>query len=311
MKKLFVVGFVFFFSFLVFAEEGFSLAVEPCISYNNNTITYKIYDPSGPINSQLDWESQYLIKAGVGALAVFNKVTLDGLLLFDIPSKTGVMFDSDWYTVGLKTNLSKSELFAGFGCDFKLEFKYDFSLPADFFVSPVVSLQNYYSTFNAKNTIGWCGDTAHTQLDQDYAWDSEYSKKVKKYGIDYYYENVIFLSGVQLQKRWGDFSLKIKALVSLYDYVLSVDHHLNKKEGTYYQLIQKSILNVQEYSVSGAWSINEKHSFNLSFSYSFCPERPADFYLGYYKTDNIIADETAGLEFSRMSVNVGWQIKIK
>ena len=311
MKKLFVVIFVFFFPFLVFGREDFSLAVEPRLSYNNNTITYKIYDPLGAKNSQLDWESQYLIKAGVGVSAVFNKITLDGLLLFDLPFRTGVMYDSDWRTVGLKTNLSEHELFAGFGCDFKLEFKYDFSLPADFFVSPVVSLQNYYSSFNAKNTIGRCGDTAHTHLEQNYAWNSEHSKKVKKYGIDYYCENVIFFGGLQLQKDLDNFSFKLKALVSLYNYVFSVDHHLNKEDGTYYQLIQKSILSVQEYSVLCSYAINEKNSFNLGFSYSFCPERPADFYYGYFITDNIIADETAGLEFTRMSVNAGWQIKIK
>ena len=106
MRKLFVVIFVFFFSFLVFGGENFSLSVAPRLSYNNNTITYKIYDPSGPKNSQLNWESQYLIKAGVGASAVFNKITLDGLLLFDFHFRTGVMYDSDWRTVELKTNLS-------------------------------------------------------------------------------------------------------------------------------------------------------------------------------------------------------------
>ncbi len=282
-------------------------------AYANEKRVYSVFDETGKENSRLEWEADYLFKLGITAGFRLGQFELFADALFPLPLECGKMYDSDWRTAGIKTNLSKSDLFIDFGCDASLGLKYNLELGSDnksIIISPVIAISNSYLSLQAKNTIGWCGDTAHTHLDRDYSWDSEYEKKVKKYGIDLTNNITSVLFGVEASKGFGNIFVNAGILTSPYTYIICIDHHLNKEEGHYYQLIQKAYFKVWDFYAGAGYSINQNNAILFSTDFSFCPETAGDFYYGYYKIENIIADETSSFSFTKFSIHLSWQLSI-
>lgn len=286
-----------------------SLYLEPFVSYNREHITYDIYSPYGSINSRLEWNADYLFKTGTTFNLEAGPFVFNSSVAFNLPFKCGVMYDSDWYTIGLKTNRSTSDIIPGFGIDCNLDFGYKFDLPRDFSVTPVLSIQESYRTLHAENTIGLCGDMGHTALDHNIAWDDPRSKKVKKYGIDFYHNTTGVYLGADVAWAFSSVQLDLAALFSPFTYIFSVDHHLGKQGGHYYQMIQKAL--AFDFRFSALYNFSSKSALKLAASYNFCPDTPGDFYFGWFATDHIIADETCSLSFSKLNILLSWQIKIK
>ena len=295
------------------ASQKIDFSVGTKTSYNNEKRSYCVIDETGKLNSMLEWQSDYLFKFGVDGNLKIGMLEIFSSLVFPLPLNCGKMYDSDWRTAGIKTNFSKSDLFTDFGCDALFGFKYNFKAVLNnfkFFISPVIAVSNSYISLKAKNTIGWCGDTAHTHLEKNYPWNSEYSKKVKKYGIDFKNNITSVFCGVEVSKQFNSFWANIGVLSSPYTYIISVDHHLNKEEGYFYQLIQKSYFLFWDFYATTGYSINKKNMLLLFIDYSFCPEINGDFYYGWFKTENIIADETSSFSYKSFSLCFSWKINI-
>ena len=305
MKKFFIA--LLFLKCSVLFCHDFSFLVTPFFSYNNNTLTYSIYD--GPkLNSRLDWETPYLLNAGLQTDFHYNNLILNISNAAAIPLKSGNMFDSDWYTEGIKSSLSKSDLYTDFCYDLKIEFEYRFKLPKDFSILPTISFNYSYSSFNAKNTIGWCGDTGHTNLNQDYPWDSEYAVTVKKEGIDLVNNLYIFFFGIQIEKQFNNFKFDFATAISPYIYISSIDHHLNNLGGRYYLLLQEAFFSSYSFDLSCSYKINSKNTIFLKPSYCFCPEIKGVFYSGKTKSEDALIDQPCSFNFSKFSIKLGWTL---
>lgn len=290
--------------------------------YCNQKLEYSIIDNDlHKVNSKLEWESDYLFKLGLGGDLQFKNIDFFCVASFPLPLECGKMYDSDWRTVGIKTNLSKSDLFINSGIDATLGIKYNFEISCSgdlatsnndfhFYISPVVNITNSFIKLEAKNTIGWCGDRGHTHLDRDYSWDSEYAKKVKKYGIDLTNNITSVFCGVEASAVYNALQAKAGFLISPYTYILSIDHHLNKEEGNFYQLAQTAYFKTLEFYASTGYSINQKNQLVLSADYTFCPTINGDFYYGWFQIENILADETSSFAFSKLSLCLSWQLNI-
>lgn len=302
---------IFSFCFLSFSffAHAFSFSIAPKLSYNTELRTDCIYDGSN-LNSKLEWNSFYQFKAGFQTDFSFGKLDISNTTLFNLPLKNGLQYDSDWRTQGIKTNYSTGDLYSGLGFDFNLEIKYFFQFPYDFEICPVFSVTNSYVSLRAKNIYCWCGDIAHTGLSENYPWNSEYARRVKKYGIDLYNNITSVFIGAEFKKSFSSFFIDFKACFSPYTFIFSIDHHLNKEEGHYYQMIQEAIFKVCDFSLSGGFYLNKKSTLNICTNFSFCPEVYGDLYYGYFKIDNIIADETCSFLFSKFSVSLGWTFSI-
>ena len=303
MKKFFFALFFLNCSFLFCHVFSFSLA--PFFSYNNNTLTYSIYDGT-KLNSQLDWKSPYMLSTGLQTNFQYNNLILNISNAAAIPMKSGNMFDSDWYTPGIKTNLSKSDLYTDFCYDLKIELKYRFEIPKDFSILPTFSFSYSYSSLNAKNTIGWCGDTGHTNLNQDYPWDSEYAVTVKKEGIDLINNIYQFYCGIQIEKDLNNFQLAFATSISPYIYISSIDHHLNNLGGRYYLLLQEAFFPSFYFDLFCNYKLNSKNSIFLKPSFCFCPEIKGTFYFGKTKSEEALVDQPCTFNFSKFSITLGW-----
>lgn len=293
------------------SNQKSNFSVEIQTSYNNEKRNYCVIDESGKLNSMLEWQSDYLFKLGVvgnlkiGMLEIFSSVA------FPLPLNCGKMYDSDWRTTGIKTNFSESDLFTDFGFDAVFGFKYNLKACVknfNLFISPVIAVSNSFISLKAKNTIGWCGDTNHTHLEKNYPWNSEYAKKVKKYGIDFKNNITSVFLGIEIEKQFGRFYTGTGVLTSPYTYILSVDHHLNKEDGNYYQLVQKSFFSVWDFYICAKYFLSSKSLISFTADYSFCPPVIGDFYFGYFKIENIIADETSRFDFSKLSFSISLEI---
>ncbi len=306
MKKSLLILFLLLNSFSVFGTE-FLFSVEPQISYNNEQLSYSIYDGT-KLNSELDWNSSFLFKSGSAFQFEFNKIILRTLFLFNLPLKNGKMYDSDYYTDGVKTNLSIGDLYTDFGFDSNLQIQYKFSLPNNFFVSPLISLNYSYIQLQCKNNIGFCGDTSHTDLLDDVPWDSENAKRVNKYGIDLNTNITSICLGTQIKKIIHDFHVGLTTYFAPFTYISSLDHHNNAEGGRYYLLIQQGFFSEFAVSLGVGYFINNHNSINLSLNSSFCPGINGIFYFGQEKDDDMIADQTCKFEFYKFAINFLWKI---
>ena len=291
-----------------FTANSLSFSVFPIVSYSNQSFVDKVYD-GDYLNSMLEWNSSYLFKAGAGAKLDIWNFDLSSSIKFNIPAECGFMYDSDWYTEGIKTNYATENIRTRLSYDFELNLKYQFDLPYDFEVLPVISFKNNYVQFRPTDTYiyGWCGDTSHTGLSEDVSWDSEYAKLVKKYGINLNTNIVSFYFGAQIQKQFEHFYLGLSAQISPYTYILSVDHHLGKTGGRYYQMEQTAIFSAWDFDFSGGYFINDHNSLNLNLTANFCPETRGKLYSGYDKIGKTLADEESGFSFSRFLIDFYWQ----
>lgn len=305
MKKIFFL-LLFIITIPIFALD-FSFSVEPNFSFNNDSLTYKIYDGTR-VNSQLDWNASYLFKAGIGLNFEIENLIVSNANLFSLPLKCGIMYDSDWYTEGIKTNLSVHDLQTDFCYDFSLDLKYRFSVPQNFYFYQVLSLKNFYSQFRAKEGTGWCGDMAHTGLDEDHPWNSEFNVCVEKNGINL--DNTIsaFFLGLEIQKDFDRFFFDVAFLTAPFVYISSLDHHLNAEGGRYYLLIQNAFFSCYEVDIKSGIHLNKKNVLKFSTDLSFSPELKGVLYFGKKRSNEELADETASFSLKKSSVSVIWNI---
>ena len=307
MKKFFFLLLFLNCSFLF--GENLSLRISPFFSYNYETLTYSIYDGS-KLNSQLDWTSPYLFKTGINFSLSFNNFILDLSNAAAIPAKCGTMYDSDWYTENIKTNLSKHNLHAGFCYDFDVNLKYRVELKNRFSILPQISFNYSYSSYYAQKGIGWCGDTGHTQLTRDYPWDSEYAVKTNKFGIDFFNNTFIFFVGTGLEKSLGNFQFRFDAQISPYIYVSSIDHHLDSGDGRYFLLLQNAWFSCFNFDLYCTYNINQKNRILIIPKYCYCKEIMGVFYSGKEKVRSKRSDQPCSFNFSKFALCLAWEINI-
>ncbi len=319
MKK-----FIFCLSFLIvssFASKIFcqekselqklSFNASITTAYNSEKYEYSLIDVTGKENSRLEWEADYLFKLGLNGTLKYGGLEFFVSALFPLPLDCGKMYDSDWRTEGIKTNLSIHDLALKFGCDATLGIKYNFELGRGnkaISVSPIVAISNSYISLAGQKGIGWVGDIAHTGLARDYSWDSEYAVKVKKFGIDFTSNSTSALLGVEISKSFGGLYASAGLVSSPYTFILSVDHHLNKEEGNYYQLAQQAFFRVWDFYAATGYFVNSKNILIFTTDFSLCPTTPGNFYVGYYKIENTLVEETSRFSFSKISFCLSWQI---
>lgn len=286
--------------------HSFSFSVSPVITYSKESITDKIYD-GDYLHSMLEWESFYIFKAGAAAEIEHKNLSFQSSAKFNLPLKCGLQYDSDWYTPGIKTNFSTGNLYTSLGFDINFELKYKFNLPFGFSVFPVTSFYSSYVQLEAQDIYSWCGDAAHTGLNQDYSWDSEYAKRVKKYGINLNSLTTLVCFGAEIKKDFEKFYLDTKILVAPYLSIISVDHHLGKDGGKYYQMEHEAFFTAWNFDFTGGYFINKHNSINLNLNVNFCPEIQGKLFFGWFKIGKVLAPETSTFQFTKFSANLFWQ----
>ena len=319
MKKfIFCLSFLCFSSFLskIFCQEksdlqklSFNAAITT--AYSSEKYEYSLIDVTGKENSRLEWQADYLFELGLKGAIKYGSLEFFASALFPLPLDCGKMYDSDWRTEGIKTNLSIHDLAVKFACDARLGIKYNFDLGRDkkaITISPIFAISNSYLSLAGQKGIGWGGDIAHTGLTRDYSWDSQYAVKVKKFGIDFTNNTTSVLLGLELSKSCRNVFVNAGLLSSPYTFMLSVDHHLNTGEGNYYQLVQRAFFRSWDFYAATGYFINSKNLLIFKTDFSFCPRTSGEFYVGYYKIENNIVEETSRFSFSKFSLNLSWQI---
>ena len=75
-------------------------------AYSHEKYEYSLIDVKGKENSRLEWEADYLFKLGLRGAFKYQSFEVFASALFPLPFDCGKMYDSDWRTEGIKTNLS-------------------------------------------------------------------------------------------------------------------------------------------------------------------------------------------------------------
>lgn len=307
-KGTVLLAFMILFSSAVMAQ-GLKVFVEPVTSYNRDCTVDYLYSTDGSLKSQLDWNALYLFKAGAALTLKGEHFCFETVLLSCLPFGCGTMYDSDWYTTGLKTNLSEHKLICAWGADCEFLFSYDFMLPHNFTLRPIVMLSDSVKKLHGQNGTGWCGDTNHTGLDHNVAWNDSAARQVKKYGVDFTNNVASLFLGLGVKKELGKFALDFSALISPLSYVLSVDHHLNSGDGHFYQMEQ--FIFPCDFRLSTSYAFTSKSSLKLSAACSLCPQTSGKIYFGWFGYETEEAPGYSAVSFSRLRVAVSWKYKIK
>lgn len=293
------------FSFFAGAQE-LEVVVEPVVSYNLSYTSDYLYETSGTLNSRLDWNALYLFNAGCGLSLKKQSFIFKTSLLFNLPLECGLMYDSDWRTPGLKTNLSKSDLYSGFGGALEFYFSWEVPLAAGFNFYPIIAINDTYKTLRGKNTIGWCGDVNHTGLDHNLSWDDPAAKTVRKYDIDLYNNVAALYFGAGLGRTFGPVNLELAAMFTPITYVYSVDHHHGKTGGSWYNMIQKALS--YDLRFAAAYNFSKNYALNLSAAWAYCPVTKGLIYPYGYKYPY---EEPSGISFSNLRAALSLKIKIR
>lgn len=305
MKKLLIL-LLFFLSSLCYSLDFY---LEPEISYKNLFLQDYLYGQTGKLNSRLDYTSSYQFSSGGKAALGIKDLFIDFSFLCSLPFQSGSMYDSDWKTVGIKTNYSIHDLWVKKAFDLELSAKYRFSV-ADFSLFPLVSASFLYNDYSAKKGTAWFASRLYTGLDQDYPWNSKYAKKYKVFGLDYtnYFFNV--LTGLEVRFDTEKLFLSCQGCISPFCYVFAVDHHLGKEGGQYYQMIQKAFF--KNYYIKGqvGYKISEKASVTFSTSFLFSKKMHGEFYFGYYAEEHVLAKETSAFKISGFESILGYSYKL-
>ncbi|MCR4899857.1 MAG: hypothetical protein K5907_03470 [Treponema sp.] len=293
---------------MLFADN-YSVYIEPGFLYTYEHFTEDLYDVPAKLNSRLEWNADYLFKAGTGVFVKDGNLRFNSSLYFNLPLNCGIVYDSDWYTKGIKTNLSKGELWSGFGFELSFKLAYELKLDKSFSLLPHIAFTNNYKKYGIKNNIGWCGDVRHTGLSENIWWNDERAKKVRKYGIDLFYNSTNIFVGLGFESRINDFLFGGGVSFSPYSYLLCIDHHLGKTGGSYSQITQKAFW--YKADVEFAYEFTDKSLLHLAGSYVVCPKSRATFYYGHFFTDHIIADEYEIISLKNLSVQIIYSHKLK
>ena len=216
MKKVFILVILLNCSELFCSD--FSFSVRPFFSYNNDILTYSIYDGT-KLNSRLDWKTPYLFKAGVNLSFMPGKWIIDISNAAAIPLQCGTMADKDWYTENIQTNLSLHNLTPDFCYDLKIKLQYQFNLKNDWTLLPGAAFYYSYSSLRGAGGKGWCGDSAHTGLFYDIPWNDEAAVQVQKFGIDLINRISTVLVGIGVRKNLDRWKLSSNLYVSPYIYI--------------------------------------------------------------------------------------------
>ena len=312
MKKILVLlAGLFLFQAQLFSIE-LSLSLEPKFGYSNKLMQDFLYSEYGSLNSRLDYEATSLFKTGMGMKFGVQNFFLETAYSVALPLHAGMLYDSDWHTEDLKTSYSYHEMNTSFGCDFSSRIKYSFPCTKHISLAPLAAFEYYYLEVKAENGIAWKGTTQWTGLDHNVSWDSPYAAKKRVYGIDFYNSISTFYLGLEAALNFEKFFVEAKTLVSPYTSILSVDHHLNKYEGTFYQMEQTGEFSVYKFELKGGWKHSKKNSVNLGSAFTFSKKMDGNLYFGYFAIPNdfIEANESSSFKFSNFDLELSYEIKI-
>ncbi len=310
MKKIILFFVVINFN-LLFAHN-ISFSIRPFFSYNNDYLSYSIYedDDDSRLNSRLDWCTSYLLKAGLETKIEFSNWILGLSNAAALPFKCGKMYDSDWFTEGIKTDFQEDILTAGFCYDLQFELKYRFRLQNQFSIFPIFAYNYSYSSFKGDYLSCWTGRADYTGLTDNYPWNSDVAVKVERFGIDLYNNISVFFLGAGFEKKFNRCQLNLDIYLSPFVFISSIDHHLNESGGRYYLLEQKAFFSSMRIDFSCACIINQKNKLIFSPDICMCKKVMGEFYKGKERNEDMLFDQACSFRFYKFSFSFGWEIEL-
>ena len=310
MKKRLLLILLFFFAAELFSNNlpqiSFSLEPKAGLSsfFGSDYLYTFLFYPEGKLNSRLDWKCNKILKTGLGARLKIGYFIFESAWLVNLPLECGKLYDSDWFTEGMKSSLSIHDVKNRFGYDFLGEIKVDFPITDYFSFIPAVSFFQMHSEFEAQKGIVWKGTPKFTGLEENVPWNSQYAVEKKVYGIELYNRISILFAGFDLEGKSGNFNFNFKARISPFLHIQLLDHHLGKDGGNYFEMEQKSWENKDRlffaYNFGGGagFTFRNKNSLNVKME-ALLAEKLFD------------EERETAFEFSRYDFTISYSIKVK
>lgn len=236
-KKIFLLFTIFFlFAFSSFSNsKKINFSVTPYSGFTFGSVGEYLYSSDDSfIISELDWNEK-LFNVGLDANIEYKNFYFGIDFLYFIPSKNGSMFDSDFlknqkevykanYCIFQNTSILSLDADAKLG--YKIQIKKIKLIPEARF---------RYSTrnFKAINGYGWFGDSSITGRNDDYEWDSPFSRYAYKVSdIQYRRDTFYTFLGLQVEIDFCNFEISFGIFTSPFTKTLYSDHHLDQKKNT-------------------------------------------------------------------------------
>lgn len=313
MRKVFLISAVFFISHSVFSKS-FSISITPDIFLSKAEVKELVYTESASEKlSELVWEESPVLKAGLSSSIIFKNANLNMDFVTAIPDECGNMRDSDWNLSGLKTTYSIHEQKVKKDISFGLEFLYNFEIFNRFFyLSPGISLNYNYITFEGRNGHGWYGGWQYSKTGKDEAWNSENARHAKKVaGIDYKKQDFNCFLSLYSGFKLNDLYLKLGFSFSPFCFYDVTDYHYGATgSGFDNEYIFYSSFKRIKVDFGGSYKFSKYFVLCVDgiFEKQFLDY--GDMYSNYYTEKLTKTKQKSGIEFYDFSVKIGFNFLV-
>lgn len=251
-KKFVYLGiFISLFICSLNAEEQLSFA--PIYRLRNGTLNEFVYIPykyEYLKYSELNWNIVNLSYTGGKIKYSKNCFTYEMTLLYGFKSRSGSMYDSDWYDYNInpdmKTTFSKSENTVSRAMDFAAKVSAEKFFLEWLKAGLFFNLDIDFIDFSARNGYGWYGELKQSKNNNYNPYNSPYANFYEKgqlFGIDYRRMSVFPDFGIFCTFLFSDIiRFSPYFAISPCVFVNSIDHHYGKNNGNFYKDEMKGFL---------------------------------------------------------------------
>lgn len=272
MKRTFL---FILFPFLFFKLFSVDFLISPYVQLNNGTFNEQLFssDDSYMI-SLLEWQNKNIFTPGITAQISAGNFISSFDFNIAIPKKSGNMYDSDWESDGTKSIYSISENNLHKGFNFSASAGYQFSVSKNFKITPLLSGEYNYTSFEARNGIGWYGTREYSHSGTTVSWDDPNATKYRISGIDYLRHSIYCFTGADFEFLLEPLKFNFSFLISPFSYFYAIDYHRddrNENRDYYFKERQFSYFKRFKADLSIEYRLTENIYLNNSYSFLFGP----------------------------------------
>ncbi len=289
MKKLSAFLLAFTIPLSVFALEtgDFSLSAEPLFGFKSGQVDEFVFLKKSNYDSdklsELNWEISHECYAGIKLSGGFRNIFVETSFCVGIPSKTGLMKDSDWMNLvksgaenyQYKTNYSESGNLLKYDFSCGLKAGYLFRLPKvkslKTCVKPFLGFQFKNIKFEGDGGTAWYGaaiENGYYAKWNDWENQSAASGSLSGKVISYQRKSSVFWVGADSEFEFlDDFSFFAGFKISPYLYSESMDRHF--LTGTDYLDVTPGFFAAFDFSLGAGYKITARQMICLSAEYFY------------------------------------------
>lgn len=310
MKRTFL---FILFPFLFFKLFSVDFSISPYIQLNNGIFEEQLFSSDDSyMVSLLEWQNKNIFTPGLTAQIRAGNFISSLDCKISIPKKSGNMYDSDWESDGTKSiySITENKLIKGY--NFSVSAGYQFSVSKNIKITPLISGEYNYTSFEGRNGIGWYGTSEYSQTGATVSWDNPVATKYRVSGIDYLRHSIYCFTGVEFDFLLEPLKFNFSFLISPFSYFYAVDYHRddrNQNRDYYLKERQFSYFNRFKTDLAIEYKLTENIYLNNRYSLLFGPSVKGKLSLKSQDSPWLAVNQNSGSQITAFSILLGTTFK--